>query len=109
MLFPIVIVTAQHHPFELRLTYSGIFVALKTSNALVLSAERQERSPRKPGVTLRDIRLAILIQRLFEKASIPGGGIHSRAPSTMMHLDIRSVKLEQLEAEHRELEQMLKG
>jgi len=54
-----------HHPLGIRVTYSTILFTLKTTNATVPAARCE--ALRRPAITLRDIRLAILIQQSFER------------------------------------------
>ncbi|KAF9644029.1 hypothetical protein BDM02DRAFT_1242909 [Thelephora ganbajun] len=66
----------KHHPIGVRFTFTTLTFTLKTSNAV--PAHSPPDPPRSPGITLRDMRLATLIEKLFEdKFVLSGKGLGS--------------------------------
>jgi len=99
-----------HHPLGLRLTYSGILITLKTANAKILCLEHKEEYICKSGVTIRDIRLAILIERQFEKAyQVARRTPFQSGTCGTIDIDLDALRLDMLTVERREFARRLEA
>ncbi|KAF9784957.1 hypothetical protein BJ322DRAFT_798049 [Thelephora terrestris] len=69
----------KHHPIGVRFTFMTLTFSLKTSNAV--PAQSSSDASRSPGITLRDMRLATLIEKHFEDKFVSSGhGLESTDP-----------------------------
>jgi len=72
----------QHHPSSLLSTTNSVLITLCTHEARLPGMHTTQPLELKPGLTLRDVRLAMLIEKMYYEKFLSEGGTGKFVPMT---------------------------